>query len=335
MIPHRGKHFRNNKEPGSSAGNKKKILTALLLMVMAALVVFLMLSAGGGKRPSAPQESPLSADLKEASPDKALSGDIKSGDVKSETPVSGDVTKKPDKDGKTDEKHKPLLAVIVDDGGSDTALAKRLAALRLPLTWAVLPYQKNSTVFAELALDSQIPFLCHLPMQAVSDTESSQYIIGVRMPYGEVMKKTARALDSLPGAIGINNHRGSRATEDRTLMEPVMEELKKRALIFVDSRTSKESRAYGTALDASIPALKNNLFLDNRPDKAEIKKRLNEAVQLARKNGSAVVICHFRPVTVEFLEELSQNYKKLPVKIVTVPELLLIKKMSEQMEEAL
>ena len=42
----------------------------------------------------------------------------------------------------------------------------------------------------------------------------------------------------------------------------------------------------------------------------------------AQKRGALLIICHFRPATVAFLEELNARYKNLPVRFVTVPEML-------------
>ncbi len=216
----------------------------------------------------------------------------------------------------------PLLALIVDDGGGQMEYTKRVAALDMPLTWAIIPYQRYSKETAALAASRGVPYLLHLPMQAEVDKDGAQYIIGKGMSADSVRQKTAAALDSLPGAIGLNNHRGSLATADAVLMEPVMAELKRRGLIFVDSRTSGKSVAYAAALSAGVEALQNRGFLDNTADKNAIAARFREIVKNAQKRGALVVICHFRPSTVMFLEELAKNYKNLPVKLVTAPEML-------------
>lgn len=216
----------------------------------------------------------------------------------------------------------PLLALIVDDGGGQMEYTKRVAALDMPLTWSIIPYQRYSKETAVLAASKGVPYLLHLPMQAEVDKDSSQYIIGKGMSADLVRQKTAAALDSLPGAIGLNNHRGSLATADARLMAPVMAELKRRGLIFVDSRTSGKSVAYAAALSAGVEALQNRGFLDNTADKNAIAARFREIVKNAQKRGALVVICHFRPSTVMFLEELAKNYKNLPVKLVTAPEML-------------
>lgn len=219
---------------------------------------------------------------------------------------------------------KALLAIVIDDGGSQMNLTKRVAALDIPTTWAIIPYRPYSKETAELAASKSVPYIVHMPMQAQADkdSETGKFIIGRGMSAADVRAKTEKALDSLPGAVGLNNHRGSRATESAELMRPLMEVLKSRGLVFVDSRTTGKSAAYDTALKAGVPALQNRGFLDNSSDKAVIAKRFDELARNAQKRGALLIICHFRPSTVAFLEELDARYKNLPVRFVTVPEML-------------
>lgn len=218
----------------------------------------------------------------------------------------------------------PLLAILIDDGGSQMKLTKRVAALDIPTTWAIMPYRQYSKETAQLAASKSVPYILHLPMQAQADndSETGKFIIGRGMTVAEVRAKTEKALDSLPGAVGANNHRGSCATESVELMEPFMQVLKGRGLFFVDSRTTGKSVAYDTARKVGVPALQNRGFLDNSTDKAIIAKRFDELVRNAQKRGAMLIICHFRPSTVAFLEELNARYKYLPVRLVTVPEML-------------
>lgn len=216
----------------------------------------------------------------------------------------------------------PLMAIIIDDGGEQMEFAQRVAALNLPMTWAIMPYRRYSQDNADLARSKNIPYLLHLPMQAISDKDGSQSIIAKGMSQSAVRQKTAEALNSLPGVVGINNHRGSLATSNAKLMEPIMKELKQRGLIFVDSRTSSESVAYQTAVAAGVPALKNRAFLDNVADKNAVRARFFEAARNAERTSGMVAICHFRPATVAFLEELNKQRASLPVKLITIPEMV-------------
>ena len=216
---------------------------------------------------------------------------------------------------------RPMVAIIIDDGGNRMDYAKRAAALSVPLTWAIIPYLQFSKNMLELAQKNDIPCILHLPMQAITDKHAYQYVIGEGMSEEEVRKKTAAALKSLDGVVGVNNHRGSLSTADRSLMDPLMDELKERSLIFVDSRTIINSCAYAVAREKGVTALRNRGFLDNVSDKKAIRAAFDQILPTARKRGHLVMICHFRPATLLFLEELDKIYKKLPYEFVTLPEM--------------
>ncbi len=228
------------------------------------------------------------------------------------------------------EDKRPLLAIIIDDGGTQLEITKQVAALSMPMTWAIMPYERYTKESAALAESKEIPYLLHLPMQAEIDGDDGPFLIGVKMGREEIREKTAKAMDELPGAVGLNNHRGSRATSDWDVMVPVMDEIRKREMIFVDSSTSEKSIAYDAAKAAGIRTLKNRGFLDGTANKDAIEAKFGEIVKNTVKRGSLVVICHFRPATLLFLKSLDKRYDKLPVRLVTIPEMIKIHTDSEK-----
>lgn len=316
-----GRHFRKNTR-------YERLLKLLLLLLLTASAVFaagsfLVRDFGRDDTPSVASAPAPTEKTVEKNETDARSADVKPADTPAEP---ADESVKPEVERPrpivADDGKKPILALIVDDGGSQTGLAKRLADTGLPLTWAIIPYTRSASETAKMADSKRIPYLVHLPMQAQSDKDgSSDYMVGRGLAPEQITDITKKALDSLPGAIGINNHRGSLATSIVEIMEPVIYELKARGLIFVDSRTSEKSVAYNVAVINGVPALRNRGFLDGSPERGEIEKRFSEVVRLAEKRGDAIAICHFRPSTVAFLESLAARKDTLPVRLVTIPEM--------------
>lgn len=244
------------------------------------------------------------------SKDEALSRDVL-------TPVS-----------KEPEKSPALVAIVMDDCGPNLELAKKVLALDLPVTWSILPGQAYSGQIAKLLKDKGIPYLAHVPMQAQVDPdgkagEKGMYHIGVGMSQTAVTKALSQVIDAFPGAFGINNHRGSRATEDEKTMNAVMDELAKRKLFFLDSNTSTKTIAYDVAVKKGLRTLKNSHFLDNVADREKIAEEMKFTIEMAKKRGSAVAICHLRVDTVAFLENLAKwDLASMDVRLVTLPQLL-------------
>jgi len=213
------------------------------------------------------------------------------------------------------------IAIVIDDFGYSSSMAEEIAGLSIHVTWAIIPYIRGTARAVSLAENNNVPYLVHIPMQAFIDEGGGPYLIGEGMSSGDIQEQVVRIMKDFPGAVGINNHRGSKATSDRDIMEAFMSGLSGRGLIYLDSRTSGSSIAYDVARKKGIPALVNNIFLDNSKDPEEIASVFAKALKRARKDGRLIAICHVRPGTLKFLKDLCT--KDIDgVEFVTVPEML-------------
>ncbi len=129
----------------------------------------------------------------------------------------------------------------------------------------------------------------------------------------------AGALDEVPHAVGINNHRGSLLTRHPGHMRWLMEEMRARDdLFFVDSYTTHESVALQVAAENGVRAIKRDVFLDSDQDPASIERELARLKSLAKKQGFAVAIGHPYDATLQILERelpllAEQGYLLVPV----------------------
>ncbi|MBQ7760306.1 MAG: divergent polysaccharide deacetylase family protein [Acidaminococcaceae bacterium] len=216
------------------------------------------------------------------------------------------------------------LAIIVDDCGYDIKSVRRLTDLGLPLSFAILPYKDFSNDALEVIKSTgNVPML-HLPMEPSNRSamsEGSRTIL-TDMKEKEIRKMTKKAIESLPGIVGVNNHQGSKATSDKRVMETVLREVKKQGLFFVDSKTIATSVARDMAREMGVKTARNDVFLDNSKDVEEIRKQVYKAIEMAEKNGSAIAICHARPATVKMWEKYADEFRKTGVKFVHVTEVL-------------
>jgi polysaccharide deacetylase 2 family uncharacterized protein YibQ len=112
-----------------------------------------------------------------------------------------------------------------------------------------------------------------------------------------------RDLDGVPGAVGLNNHMGSRATTDPVLMRSVLEVARERGLFFLDSRTTSATVAYDLALDMGVPAARRSVFLDDRRERSYIEAQVRSLLERARTEGSALAIGHPDQATLDALRE--------------------------------
>ena len=110
-------------------------------------------------------------------------------------------------------------------------------------------------------------------------------------------------LAQLPSIEGVNNHMGSKATEDRALMTIIFKMIKKKGLFFVDSMTAHNTICEGLADEMGLAFGKRDVFLDNINTREEITKQIMVLAQKARRRGYAVAIGHDRHLTMQVLKE--------------------------------
>ena len=124
------------------------------------------------------------------------------------------------------------------------------------------------------------------------------------------------------GFVGINNHMGSDFTTWERGMSVVMQEIKARGLLYLDSLTSAKSVAKKTALANGLSVLTRDVFLDNETDLDRIRSRLSELEAISRRRGYAIGIGHPYDQTIEALSEWSKNLESRGFKLIALSGLL-------------
>lgn len=217
---------------------------------------------------------------------------------------------------------RPALAIILDDAGQSLEELDRALSIGRPVALAILPGLPHSTELARRAVRAGLEVLLHLPMEPEDPAKRSLMGPGgvtEGMPDEEIARVVREDLEALPGAVGVNNHMGSRGTSDARVLRVVMRVLRERGLFFVDSRTSPRSVVRQVAAEVGLPTASRSVFLDNEPDPEAIRRQLLRAVEVARTHGEAIAIGHItRLPTVEVLRERVPEVEAAGVRIVPV-----------------
>lgn len=215
------------------------------------------------------------------------------------------------------------MAIVIDDFGYTHDPIAGFVEMGRPITFAVLPYRQYSHEAATRALSAGHVVMLHLPLEPLSSAEQSEpTTITVNMRPDEIKQAVAKAIASVPGVKGVNNHQGSKATGDREVMKQVLSVIKAHNLFFIDSRTSGNSVAAEVARQLGLRTGENELFLDNSADIDQIKKQLRKAVAIAQKSGSVTVIGHARPNTVIAVREIIPEIEAAGIRLVYANQLL-------------
>ena len=219
--------------------------------------------------------------------------------------------------------NRPALAIIIDDMGLDRPRAIQMIGLRGPLTLSLMTYADDLPGLVKQAHGGGHEVMAHLPMEPVNPKENPGRgaLLG-KMDDDAIRKTLAADLDGWSGYVGINNPLGSRFTADRSRMAVVMEELKARGLMWLDSRTINDTAGPGAARAIGVPFITRDIFLDNVETVDAVRVQLELAKATARTRGTAVAIGHPHDATITALKEWLPSLEAAGVVLVPATEIL-------------
>ncbi len=220
--------------------------------------------------------------------------------------------------------YKYKVAIVIDDMGRDISKLTELAEVDSVINIAILPHLKDSRAIADETHERGWNVILHLPMepQNIEKHNPGEGALLVSMTEAEVRSTIRSGLESVPHAIGINNHMGSRFTEDEALMKMVMDTAKEEGVFFLDSKTTARSVGEKLARKMGVKTASRNVFLDNNQDKEYIRGQIEELIRIAKKNGTAIGIGHPHSETISVLIEKEADFAKEGVGLVRLDELV-------------
>lgn len=217
---------------------------------------------------------------------------------------------------------KPVIAIVIDDMGVSHRRTANISSLDYPLTSSFLTYVSNLRPQIAAAERAGHEIIAHLPMEPKASMNVSPDVLTVKMNEKQVAEGLNGMLDKFPGIAGVNNHMGSRFTEDPVRMDVVMKELEKRGLFFLDSKTTPHSAGEKAAKDNRVRYVSRNVFLDNEDKFDYVMRQLRQTEAIARKNGYAVAIGHPKEQTYNALKVWLPTLKSRNLRLVHLSEIV-------------
>jgi hypothetical protein len=185
-----------------------------------------------------------------------------------------------------------IIALVIDDAGYSLDELQAFLDLPVPLTVAVLPNLSHSTEAARRVLAAGKDLILHCPMEPGGDEDPGPGAIFTGQSAEEIRQLLDADFASVPGALGMNNHMGSKATADEAVMTAVLGYLKSRGKFFLDSRTTADTAGPRIAEALGLPVIQRDVFIDNQADQNAIAEFFDKAVEEAVTRGTSVAIGH-------------------------------------------
>jgi len=195
------------------------------------------------------------------------------------------------------------VVIMIDDMGvsSHSRAVENLAG---PLTLSFLPFGHDLQAQVNRARAQGHEIMLHMPMQAMKESgDGGPRVLKVNQSAAEFDATLNWGLNSFQGYVGVNNHMGSRLTQDNAAMQKIIEALKARGVYFVDSKTIGSSVAANVAAQNGLPYAVRDVFLDHEISKDFVRQQLSVLEGIAKRKGYAIAIGHPHPETIAVLKE--------------------------------
>ncbi len=190
-------------------------------------------------------------------------------------------------------KNNAKLVFIFDDGGHNLEQLEKCVTLPFPITVAVLPRLAHSKDAAARVRKSGNEVILHQPMQSVNlKIDPGKGAITPNMDEETIRSTVLANIYEIWPITGMNNHEGSLITADAEKIAAVMKICSQEGIYFLDSRTNSESKVRYVSSVLGYPYYERNIFLDNTKVRKDILSEIEKGVNIANKNGVAIMIGH-------------------------------------------
>ncbi len=227
------------------------------------------------------------------------------------------------------------IAIVIDDMGMKRGMTGPFAELPGRLTFAFLPYAGDLRRQTRRVREAGHELFVHLPMEPKSRIEDpGPNALLTRLSAEELVGRIKWNLNRFDGFVGINNHMGSLFTQSRAHMRPVLEAMRSRHLVYLDSKTTATDVGPELAEELGVPWIRRDIFLDNIRTRVAIDEQLARTVRVAQQRGQAVAIGHNYQVTLDALRDWLPAVQSAGFQLVTVSELIYGKKANAEARRA-
>ena len=195
------------------------------------------------------------------------------------------------------------VILVIDDLGIVKGISKQMIDMDVPLTLSFLPYASGISAQVNDAYAKGHDILVHVPMEPKGRADPGPHALLSSTTAQVQMTSIDYNLGQFSNYIGINNHMGSAFTEDAEAVDRLLNVIKEKGLMVLDSKTTNKSLLEEMAYEKNIPVTNRDVFLDNVREVDYIMGQLAELERIAKRDGTALAIGHPYAQTVTALKK--------------------------------
>ncbi len=216
-----------------------------------------------------------------------------------------------------------VAIVISGIGINATGTAEAIRSLPGEVTLALAPYGESLHDALVEARRNGHELLLQIPLEPFDypATDPGPHTLTRTADEATNLDRLHWLLSRTTNYIGVMNYLGARFTGDPSAFAPVLDELGKRGLLYLDDGASSRSVASDIARGRA-PFLRADLVLDGELTEAAIDRRLDQLQAIARERGYAVATGSAFPLTIERVSAFARRAADRGILLVPLSALL-------------
>ena len=216
-----------------------------------------------------------------------------------------------------------VAIVIGGMGVSQTSTQAAIDKLPPEITLAFAPQGNSLSRWAQAARRKGHEILLQVPMEPFDypKVDPGRGTLIVDASPEANLKVLHESMGRLTNYVGVVNYLGARFTSEQAALNPVLQDIGNRGLMYLDDGTSARSQADGLSVANRSPFAVADLVIDGVQEKSEILKSLDQLEATARAKGTAIATGTGFDVTVDAVAEWAKEAKKRGIEIVGVASL--------------
>lgn len=197
---------------------------------------------------------------------------------------------------------RPMIAVVIGGLGFNArATTQAIDELPAEVTLSFVPYASDLQGWIDRARARGHEVLIELPMEPFdpdADDTGPQTLLAAATPQQNT-QRLEQLLSRASGYFGVTNYQGARFATSAQASGPVVQQLRRRGLVFLSSGIGQRTALSVEAQRAGLPSTAADRIIDARREADAIDDQLLNLEALALQNQSAVGAGFAYPVTME------------------------------------
>ncbi|MEP9372773.1 divergent polysaccharide deacetylase family protein [Mesorhizobium sp. KR1-2] len=213
------------------------------------------------------------------------------------------------------------VAIVIGGLGlSQTGTQRAIGKLPPEVTLAFAPHGNSIGRWMQEGRREGHEIVMQVPLEPFDypNVNPGRNTLTVAASAAENLKNLRWALSRTTNYSGVMNYMGARFVADPAAMEPIMAELGKRGLLYLDDGSSARSLAPELAVKDGVPFVAGDGIIDAVGDRETILKKLDQLESIARAKGFAIGTGSAFDVTVDAVAQWVGEAQRRGIEIVPV-----------------